>query len=214
MRRRAYFITGLFLILIGTFLFVNSFQSITGLVIMEGVDSLDSGFAGGFFIFAGLFSLFLSKKRRKGQAAVEFLMTYGWAILAAVIAIGVLAYFGVFSPGKFVVDTVLLSPPLYAVASDMDNSQVIIEFRNSGSETIDILEANAVFDNGLDCPSVQATFGVKSGETKVINIPCPLQGGTRVKGEITIKYRRQNSFVDLISRGTVTGKVKIIPLLP
>ncbi len=35
---------------------------------------------------------------KKSQAAMEFLMTYGWAILAAIIAIGVLAYMGVFSP--------------------------------------------------------------------------------------------------------------------
>ena len=48
---------------------------------------------------------------RKGQAAMEFLMTYGWAILAAIIAIGVLAYFGVFSPGKLVADTALIAPP-------------------------------------------------------------------------------------------------------
>lgn len=31
--------------------------------------------------------------KRKGQAAMEFLMTYGWAILAAVIVIGVLAIY-------------------------------------------------------------------------------------------------------------------------
>ena len=35
--------------------------------------------------------------KNKGQAAMEFLMTYGWAILAGIIAIGVLAYFGVFN---------------------------------------------------------------------------------------------------------------------
>lgn len=38
---------------------------------------------------------------KKGQPAIEFLMTYGWAILCAIIAIGVLAYFGVFNPHKF-----------------------------------------------------------------------------------------------------------------
>lgn len=38
---------------------------------------------------------------KKGQAAMEFLMTYGWAILAAVVVIGVLAYFGVFNPGTY-----------------------------------------------------------------------------------------------------------------
>ena len=41
---------------------------------------------------------------KRGQAAMEFLMTYGWAILAAIIAIAALAYFGVFSPGMSSID--------------------------------------------------------------------------------------------------------------
>ena len=32
---------------------------------------------------------------------MEFLMTYGWAILVVLVAIGALAYFGVLSPEKF-----------------------------------------------------------------------------------------------------------------
>ena len=39
--------------------------------------------------------------KKKGQAAMEFLMTYGWAILVVLVAIGALAYFGVLSPDKF-----------------------------------------------------------------------------------------------------------------
>ena len=35
---------------------------------------------------------------KKAQAAMEFLMTYGWAILVVLAAIGALAYFGVLSP--------------------------------------------------------------------------------------------------------------------
>lgn len=33
---------------------------------------------------------------KRGQAALEFLMTYGWVILIVVIVLGVLAAFGVF----------------------------------------------------------------------------------------------------------------------
>ncbi|NTV22880.1 MAG: hypothetical protein HGA85_00705 [Nanoarchaeota archaeon] len=35
---------------------------------------------------------------KKGQAAMEFLMTYGWAILVVIAAIAALAYFGVLNP--------------------------------------------------------------------------------------------------------------------
>ncbi len=37
---------------------------------------------------------------RRAQAAMEFLMTYGWAILVVLVVIGALAYFGVLSPSS------------------------------------------------------------------------------------------------------------------
>ena len=36
---------------------------------------------------------------KRGQVAIEFLMTYGWAIVIIVIAVAALAYLGVFSSG-------------------------------------------------------------------------------------------------------------------
>lgn len=47
---------------------------------------------------------------KKGQAAMEFLMTYGWAILVVLIAIGALAYFGVLNPGRFLPSTCNIMP--------------------------------------------------------------------------------------------------------
>jgi len=38
---------------------------------------------------------------KKGQTALEYLVTYGWAILAIVIIAAVLWYFGVFNPSKW-----------------------------------------------------------------------------------------------------------------
>src|SRR3989304_2289991 len=43
----------------------------------------------------------MEKIFKKSQAAMEFLMTYGWAILVVLVAIGALAYFGVLSPDNF-----------------------------------------------------------------------------------------------------------------
>ena len=37
----------------------------------------------------------ITRKNKKGQAAFEFLMTYGWAIIIVLAAIGALAYVGV-----------------------------------------------------------------------------------------------------------------------
>ena len=38
---------------------------------------------------------------KRGQSALEYLMTYGWAILAVVIIAGVLWYLGIFNPNQF-----------------------------------------------------------------------------------------------------------------
>lgn len=38
---------------------------------------------------------------RKGQAAAEFFLTYGWAIIFVLSVIGCLAYFGVLDPERF-----------------------------------------------------------------------------------------------------------------
>ncbi len=49
---------------------------------------------------------------KKGQAAMEFLMTYGWALLIVLVAIAVLAAFGVFSGGKRGYEVCLMGPGL------------------------------------------------------------------------------------------------------
>ncbi len=41
------------------------------------------------------------KTQRKGQAALEYLVTYGWAVLAIVIIAAVLWYLGVFNPNRY-----------------------------------------------------------------------------------------------------------------
>ena len=43
-------------------------------------------------------------KSNKSQAAMEFLLTYGWAILIVLVVIAALAYFGILSPSKLLPD--------------------------------------------------------------------------------------------------------------
>ena len=43
-------------------------------------------------------------KNSKGQAAFEFLTTYGWAFLVILIMVGTLAYFGILTPGNVLPD--------------------------------------------------------------------------------------------------------------
>ncbi len=48
---------------------------------------------------------------KKSQAAMEFLMTYGWAILVVLTAISALAYFGVLDPQRFFPSKCIIDSP-------------------------------------------------------------------------------------------------------
>ena len=45
-----------------------------------------------------------AKTKRKAQAAMEFLMTYGWAIIVVLVVIAALAYLGILSPAGLLPD--------------------------------------------------------------------------------------------------------------
>jgi len=60
---------------------------------------------------------------KKGQALMEFLMTYGWAILVVLVAIGALAYFGVLNPERFLPKTEFTKEECYEKICNSINNQ-------------------------------------------------------------------------------------------
>lgn len=138
---------------------------------------------------------------RRGQAAMEFLMTYGWAILAAVIAIGVLAYFGVFSPGKYVTGNAVVSPPFYVNAQNVKTTGVTLELKNNGGE--DYVVSSVDVSN---CGTATGS-AVAAGASETVTVPCTLTAGDSFKGDITVKYTKSGSTVELTSTGTISNKV-------
>jgi len=69
---------------------------------------------------------------RKAQAAMEFLMTYGWAILVVLVAVGALAYFGVLSPDNFLPNRCTLPSGIGCVdhKAVADTSTISVVLRN------------------------------------------------------------------------------------
>ncbi|MBX4196287.1 hypothetical protein KW805_01740 [Candidatus Pacearchaeota archaeon] len=151
---------------------------------------------------------------KKGQAAMEFLMTYGWAIMVAIIVVGVLGYYGVFSPGKYITGSAILNPPFYmnawSVVSDADTitpgdqSEVNIEIKNNGGSNYDVRSV-AVVGCGLN--DTQTT--ILTGKTQAFNIPCtsPLVNGENFKGDVTVVYTKSGSSIESTSTGTIAEKI-------
>ena len=75
---------------------------------------------------------------RKAQAAMEFLMTYGWAILVVLAAIGALAYFDVLSPEKFLPEKCLLEPGIDCTGFKVTATDTTLVLRNGMGKDLTI----------------------------------------------------------------------------
>ncbi len=144
--------------------------------------------------------------QKRGQAAMEFLMTYGWAILAAVIAIGVLAYFGVFNPGNYISNMVTVNQPFGSSQElSITANSILFVLRNGGGSDADI---SSIVVSGCGTNSTNMTLA--DGSSQLITIPCSpvLSSGDKFKGDITINYKTGDKVVDLVGKGTISGRVQ------
>jgi hypothetical protein len=154
--------------------------------------------------------------KRKGQAAMEFLMTYGWAILAAIIVIGVLAVY--FRPSQLTSNSVVVTAPFYGLGVTLSATQIQVEVQNNGGESInldDAAPATITFNtpSGAACTASAAdTDPIPAGQTSIITFSgapdCTgLTSGDNVNADVAITYRRPDGNLDLTSTGTVSGTV-------
>jgi uncharacterized protein (UPF0333 family) len=84
--------------------------------------------------------------KKKAQAALEYLMTYGWAILVIVIVIAALYALGVFTPKASVACTPCFSSFAYLDHSYASNN-FTLKIRNGAR---DITITGVTFNNGTD----------------------------------------------------------------
>lgn len=147
-------------------------------------------------------------ENRKGQAAMEFLMTYGWAILAAIIVIGVLAIY--FRPGSLATTQPVVNAPFYGVGATVSTSQVDLEIRNNGGEQLDIVDATISISQptGETCNSAGNVTGFNPGATTILSFDgCSLESGATFSADVTITYNRPDSSLNLTSSGQISGSV-------
>jgi len=79
---------------------------------------------------------------KKAQAATEFLMTYGWAILVVGVAIAALAYFGVLSPSRFLPNKCTMPSGVACIDYKVDATDVTMILQNSLGYTINVTSIN------------------------------------------------------------------------
>ncbi|MBI2672261.1 hypothetical protein HYX16_04980 [Candidatus Woesearchaeota archaeon] len=157
-------------------------------------------------------SVILSKSR--GQAAMEFLMTYGWAILVVLVVLGALTYVGVLNPDRLLPNNCFLMPGLDCDDFNVDatTGQVQLFIRNGLGKDIDFTTLNIDVDNdGFgDCTPIDPPLISKYELSEQINIPGCLMGGSgeRFSGAIVGNYMFGGGNLEYTMSGSLISKVE------
>ena len=148
---------------------------------------------------------------RKGQAALDFLMTYGWAIALVVIIAAVLFAMGLFDTSNFVGNKAAGFAGI-AVNSWNINSAGLLQVRlmNQVGKRIQIDNVTAVMTGGTSQVNSTAA-NVSNGAYQTYNIAGVGASGTSVgsgyTATVAIGYTDLDSNFHYVTTGTLTGKV-------
>ena len=142
---------------------------------------------------------------KKGQAAMEFLMTYGWAILVVLAAIGALAYFGVLSPDRFLPEKCTL--PSGVACLDFRYSGTAIEMSIQNGAGFDMSNVSVTV-NGTGCNAVNTNGSVTltNGQTDTYRVTCTPSSG-KFKGDVTFAYTNQQTGMIHSKQGEIIVKI-------
>lgn len=152
--------------------------------------------------------------QKKGQAAMEFLMTYGWAILAAIIVIGVLAVY--LRPSSLQSSSAIVTAPLYANAWNVDASDaaVNLELQNNAGESINVTSIAVTGTGssaGTDCTLTNTppvTMAAGATQSFAIGTGCTFTTGDSYAGDIAVRYTRGvTGTTELTSSGQISDTV-------
>lgn len=175
-------------------------------------------------------------RKRNAQAAMEFLMTYGWALLVVLVVIGALWYMGVLNPESNVPDQCNLGSGFTCAGAATYNDGRFGFTTNQNIANIRIKEISvkpANPEQGFVSSKICNLKGTITGCTITVDgiaptpntngIFVPLNGrirvemsgviatnapiGTKVRLLVTIKYTDLNSGFDSVANGDVVATV-------
>jgi hypothetical protein len=140
----------------------------------------------------------------KGQAAMEFLMTYGWAILVVLAAIAALTYFGVLSPQKFLPETCTMPSGVACLDSQVTETEATLVLQNAIG--FDMSTVSVQLDTG-GCTAATAASLANADKATFTLTGCTFTGGSRAKTNINMTYTNVDSSLTHSLMGQLTKTV-------
>ena len=152
-------------------------------------------------------------RNKKGQSAMEYLMTYGWAILIVIIVAAVLFSLGLFNPGTYTTTTAVGFSGFNVPAGGFQLTSagiLTVQIVNGAGATIDIDSASATI--GTDTVAMAAAINnVAPGQTATLTFDFtavgPYNTGSAYTSNVQMGYTNDNTGLAFVSSGTLTGSV-------
>jgi hypothetical protein len=149
-------------------------------------------------------------KTFSGQASLDFLMTYAWALLLIVLVVGALFAFGIFDTTNFVGSTSAGFPQIGAIGWKLTSAgNFSMQFENHAGKDIQIMNITAKYRNETLNWTGGANLSVGS-KTSILElgrftyIPSNSSSYTI---SVEISYLELENGWAYKDKGTVTGKV-------
>ncbi len=146
--------------------------------------------------------------QKRGQAALEFLMAYGWIIATVLVAIGTLAYFGVLSPDNFSPRKCAIEAGIGCMDFKVQEDSVTLVLRNGKGEDITLSKVAVGNCSGTNLGSLL------NGEQKSFTITgCTNTANKKYIGDVNITYKGETG-LDHKGRGSIVGKTESGTTIP
>ena len=147
--------------------------------------------------------------QKKAQAAMEFIMTYGWAILVVLAAVGALAYFGVLSPDRFLPERCTFPPGLdcldKATISGSANT-VQLALRNNIGYQMNVTGVATTDDCTFSSFSTDDTDDVMDNNQQfILTVTCSSISAGRFKSDVTVTYVNVETGLSHPMTGSIRG---------
>jgi hypothetical protein len=139
---------------------------------------------------------------KNAQAAMEFLMTYGWAIMVVLVAIGALAFFGVLNPDKFIPSRCALEPGIGCMDFNVNENSVTLVLRNGKGEDVTISSIKIGECSGT------ASGSLRNDEQAAFTISgCSNAANNKFIGDLNITFTGATGLTHK-NRGNLVGRVQ------
>ena len=171
-------------------------------------------------------NILLPTKSKRSQSALEYMMTYGWAILIIVIVAVILYSMGIFNPSSSITFTSSGFSPftISSVICSQDglSFSVLAGPMPNGAYSMSVNSFYIVSSSGTNTSRISYTLSspitLTSGKTGVIAVPnvvCP-SAGTKVSMSANLEYSYSTTAGKVVTNttGTLAGTATHGPTLP